>query len=170
MARVFISYSSLDRGWVEQLAADLRTNSVEVWFDVWEMLPGDSLTQKIGAAILDNDYFVVVLSPHSVSSEWVQRELGVALNKEFRERNVLVIPALLEDCSIPTFLQDKVYADFRKDYQQGLSELLKSVDKPKAIEEVDTSVPKGSSHRVIWENVIGENISSTNMIYDNVAE
>ena len=88
MPRVFVSYNSNDRGFVEQLVSDLQANNVQVWVDQFEMRPGDSLTQKIGAAILENDYFVVVLSPNSVQSEWVQRELSAALIREFAEKQV----------------------------------------------------------------------------------
>ncbi len=105
-------------------------NGVQSWYDNWEILPGDSLTHKIGESILDNDFFVVVLSPNSVDSEWVQRELDLALNKEFRERQVQVIPVLLRDCEVPPFLRDKVYADFRQDYHNGLVKLLRAVGHP----------------------------------------
>jgi len=71
MAHVFISYSSKDRGFVEQLVKDLRDNGIEPWYDQSEMLPGDSLTQKIGEAILDSDFLVIILSPNSIESEWV---------------------------------------------------------------------------------------------------
>ena len=97
MVRVFVSYSSRDRGFVEQLVHDLQENGINPWYDRWEMLPGDSLMQKIGDAILENEYLVVVLSPNSAESEWVKRELGLALTREFRERRVQVIPALLQD-------------------------------------------------------------------------
>ena len=96
MPPVFISYSSRDQSFVEQLAADLKANNVDVWFDKWEILPGDSLIQKIGDAILENDYFIVVLSPDSVGSEWVTRDLSLALNREFEQRKVSVIPLLLQ--------------------------------------------------------------------------
>ena len=86
MAGVFLSYSHKDRGFVEQLARDLRANGVTPWYDRWEMLPGDSLVAKIGTALLKNDYFVIILSPNSVSSQWVQRELAAALHRELQKR------------------------------------------------------------------------------------
>lgn len=37
------------------------------------------------------------------------------------------MPALLQDCDIPLFLRDKKYADFRTDFDAGLSDLLKAI-------------------------------------------
>ena len=149
MTRVFISYSTKDRGFVEQLARDLQANFVTPWFDRWEMLPGESLIQKIGSGILTNGYFVVVLSPNSVDSEWVQKELAVALNREFKQHNVQVIPALLKECSIPPFLQDNVYADFSTDYYYGLGILLQALGQLRESDRPKSEVPESS--KIVWD-------------------
>lgn len=167
MARVFISYNSQDRGFVEQLVKDLQSNDVEPWYDRLEMLPGDSLTQNLGSAILDNDFFAVVLSPNSVASEWVTRELGVALIREFQERQVKVIPVLYQECQIPPFLLDKVFADFRDNYGQGLNSLLRAVGSDIPAEFVATSLPTPRTQGVHWDNVIGTNLNSTNIFEAN---
>jgi hypothetical protein len=57
-------------------------------------------------------YFGVVLSHNSVNSEWVQRELQIALARELTERKVVILPILLEPVEIPHFLRDKIFADF----------------------------------------------------------
>ena len=170
MADVFISYSSHDRGFVEQLVRDLITNGITTWYDRWEMVPGDSLTQKIGIAILNNHSLVVVLSPSSVNSEWVQRELGVALNREFRERSVKVIPALLEDCLVPPFLSDKVYADFRSDYGGGLRELIGAVSGGRSDSHVTSSLPASPPALLSWDNVVGSNLTTENLTGANIVD
>ena len=164
MPRAFISYSTKDRPFVEQLARDLGSNDVEVWFDRWEMLPGDSLIQKIGDAILSHDYFVVVLSPQSVDSSWVNRELGVALNREFAQAQVSVIPCPLNDCKIPPFLQDKVYADFRGPYRNGLTDLMRTLNRTHQSEHLVTSVPSDRGQQVIWDNVVSNNLYTNNLM------
>ncbi len=167
MPRLFISYSSADRGFVEQLARDLRENGVEPWFDAWEILPGDSLTRKIGEAILSNEMFVVVLSPQSVASEWVQQELAVALDREFKERQVTVIPVLYQLCPIPPFLRDKRYADFTQDYRVGLRDLLAGVlGRPST--PLATSVPASAPEHVIWTNVESSTGTAEHIHYGNV--
>lgn len=123
----FISYSSRDRDWVERLAKDLRAKNLGVWFDKWEIRVGDSLIEKIGKGIRQNDFLIVVLSPNSVDSEWVKKELNEAMQREIREKRVVVLPVLMERCTLPPFLTDKKYADFAKSYEEGLSDLISSI-------------------------------------------
>jgi formylglycine-generating enzyme required for sulfatase activity len=122
---VFISYSSKDRDFAERLAADLRASGAGVWFDQWEIKVGDSIAQKINDGIHDNDYLAVVLSPDSVASPWVRKELNAAMMKELNRRSVFVLPILYRDCKIPALIADKHYADFRKSYEAGFSEMLR---------------------------------------------
>ena len=42
---------------------------------------------------------------------------------------MVILPALLEDCQIPLFLREKVYADFRTNYDHGLHQVLEAVAK-----------------------------------------
>ena len=162
MSKVFVSYSSKDRGFVEQLVRDLHANGIQLWYDQWEMLPGDLLTDKIGTAIMDNDFFIVVLTRNSVASEWVRRELGVALQREFQERRVRVVPLLAEKCDIPAFLSNKVYADFTSGYREGLASLLKVLlDERLLTKPIKTTMP--SDPRVVWDNVVADNIVDSNI-------
>jgi predicted esterase len=87
MRTVFISYSSKDRDFAERLATDLRASGAGVWFDQWEIKVGHSITQKINDGIHDNDYLAVVLSPDSVSSDWVRKELpGISAYKGISQK------------------------------------------------------------------------------------
>jgi len=122
--RIFLSHSTSDAPFVDRLASDLERLSIGVWYDKWELRVGDSLLDKIAAGIEENDYLVVVLTPASVASDWVRLELKAALMRELSEKRVVVLPVLLADCALPTFLRDKKYADFRADYEHGFEELL----------------------------------------------
>ena len=44
---VFLSHSSLDKPIVRAIAKRLREDGVKVWFDEWEIKPGDSIPAKI---------------------------------------------------------------------------------------------------------------------------
>ena len=44
--------------------------------DDWELLPGDSIVERVGAAISKTDVLLVLLSRNSVDSQWVRRELS----------------------------------------------------------------------------------------------
>jgi hypothetical protein len=124
---VFLSHSSKDKSFVSRLATDLKSRGVPVWFDQWELRVGDSLTEKIEQGINQSGWLAVVLSKNSASSDWVQKELRAAQARELQDKNVFVLPIIIDDCEIPLFLLDKLYADFRTSYEHGLEALLKRV-------------------------------------------
>lgn len=124
-AKIFLSHSSKDKEFVRRLANDLQTSSVPVWFDEWELQVGDSLTSKIGEGIKESGWLAVILSKNSIKSAWVEKELNAGLATELEKRQVYVLPILIEDCEIPIFLKDKLFADFRHNYSNGLSSLLR---------------------------------------------
>lgn len=126
---VFISYSSKDSETAERIATALRAVSHDVWFDNWEIHPGDGIVKKIEAGLVQKDTLVVLLSPNSVSSEWVQKELDTALMRQLSGQDVKIIPVLVEPCEIPTALTDISYVDFTTDFQGAIIELMQALSK-----------------------------------------
>lgn len=124
---VFISYSHEDRDFAHKLAGSLVSRNVHVWIDTWELSVGDSIVEKIQSAIGESDCLCVVLSKAAVQSAWCKKELSAGLLRELQERRVVVLPLLIEDCELPVFLRDKLYADFRTDFQSGLNVLLPAI-------------------------------------------
>ena len=114
----------MDRIYAEKLANDLKSWGVDVWWDKAELKVGDSLTAKIQDGLSSASWLAVVLTPDSIHSAWVQRELNSALIRELEELHVVVLPLLFRDCQVPLFLKDKLYADFRMSYEEGLRMLL----------------------------------------------
>jgi hypothetical protein len=125
--RLFLSHSSADKRFVHQLAVDLTSRRIPVWFDKWELKVGDSLSAKISEGINSSGWLAVVLSKNSVESPWFKKELNAALARELRDQNVFVLPIVLDDCKIPLFLLDKVFADFRQSYADGIESLVNRV-------------------------------------------
>jgi hypothetical protein len=113
MSQVFLSHSSKDKDFARKLKSELEAQGVPIWMDEVELKIGESLLGSIGQAATQADYLIIVLSPDSVSSEWVQRELSIALSQELEDRKVRVKPVLYRDCEIPPFLLDKLRIDFR---------------------------------------------------------
>jgi len=124
---IFMSHSSKDKFFVRNLAERFQEYGIKVWLDEAEINIGDSLIEKIGEAIENTDYVGVVLSHNSINSEWVQRELQIALQKEIKGKKVVVLPILIETVEIPPFLKDKRYADFTnpEKFENELFKLLK---------------------------------------------
>ncbi len=126
---IFISYSHKDAQFVDKLANQLVQHDVRVWLDRWELHVGDSLISRIQQAITGASALLVILSKSSVSSPWCEKEINSGLLRELEERRVVVLPVLIEDCQIPLFLREKLYADFRSEFDAGLRTVLESVAK-----------------------------------------
>jgi hypothetical protein len=98
----------------------LEESGVQIWLDERELRVGDSVARAIREGIDKTDYFMVVLSSASSTSEWVQREIDIATTAEIETNRTKVLPALLGDVTLPALLKGKFYADFRKSYRDGL--------------------------------------------------
>lgn len=45
--KVFLSHSKKDKQFIEKVANDLRSCGIDVWYDEWEIPPGESIRKKI---------------------------------------------------------------------------------------------------------------------------
>src|SRR5262249_3818196 len=108
MSSIFLSHNHADKPFVRRLAQDLQKAGIRVWLDEAEMMIGDSLIEKIRQGIDEMDYLGVVLSPNSVQSSWVKRELDVAMNQEIGGKRVKVLPLVIKECELPGFLEGKL--------------------------------------------------------------
>ena len=120
---IFINYSQKDRGFVDTLAMQLVLLKHNVWMDRWELKVGDSLTEKVETALTESSAVIVIISKNSVDSRWCRRELNAALVREIEEKRSLILPCRIDDCEMPLFLKDKLYADFRADPDKALRDI-----------------------------------------------
>src|SRR5690349_14343560 len=123
MSQVFISYSRKDSAFVRKLAGDLEKANYTVWWDVSGLRGGDDWVRVIPAAIKASDTFIVVLSPNSAGSQWVEKEYTQALH--LRKK---IIPIMLEESDVPFGLNNINYIDFTADdYGVNLDKLLSAL-------------------------------------------
>jgi hypothetical protein len=121
--RVFISHSSKDKAFVRVLVDELTQAGVKTWFDERALEPGDLLFQKISDGIRDTDYFLFVISKHSVRSRWVMEELSAAFQRQIDDAGAVIIPIRLDDSEVPILISNRLYIDFRN-FRAGLGRLL----------------------------------------------
>ena len=69
-------------------------------------------------------FFCIIFSKNSLASEWVKREITASLLLEIENRKVMILPIVIDDCKLPLLVRDKIYADFRGDFEEGLKKLL----------------------------------------------
>ena len=117
MARdIFISYSYLDAPFVEKLARQLKSKGVSLWLDRYEIKPGEYVRDRINEGIANAEYFIAVLSPNSLGSQWVRHEIDAAMTRELGDKRVRLIPLLrgsLTAKDLPVDIRGKNYLDFR---------------------------------------------------------
>lgn len=77
--RVFLSYADSDMEFAKGLASQLSKQGYEVWDPYQNLFPGDNWSLKIGEALKESKAMVVLLSPDSVRSRSVRREIEYAL-------------------------------------------------------------------------------------------
>ena len=81
----FISYSTHDQEFAERLHADLQAKGVRCWFAPHDIKGGRKIHEQIDEAIRLHDRLLLILSEHSMSSEWVKTEIAKARKREVQE-------------------------------------------------------------------------------------
>jgi hypothetical protein len=128
--KVFISHASEDKErFVLQFATALRANGIDAWLDRWEMLPGDSVVDKIfEEGIKDAAAFIVVLSGTSVQKKWVREEMNAAFIARI-SRQCKVVPVVIDDCEIPEALKTTLWERIENlnDYGDRLKRIVAAI-------------------------------------------
>ncbi|MFO0758973.1 MAG: CHAT domain-containing protein [Byssovorax sp.] len=91
--RVFLSHSTKDKAEVQRLREALADRRIGAWEDVLELRLGSKLGE-IQAAIREADGFVLLLTPASIGSDWVQREARWALETKLERPGYALLPVL----------------------------------------------------------------------------
>lgn len=76
---IFISYSPKDRAWVRSLVKALQDKGLSVWYDEFEIKPGDALLERIHEGLNKSRNIVFLIGAGASKSNWVAAELGAAL-------------------------------------------------------------------------------------------
>ncbi|MGK4567568.1 toll/interleukin-1 receptor domain-containing protein [Flavobacterium sp. 3HN19-14] len=127
MASIFMSHRIKDNDEAENLANHLRNEGHNVWLDIWEINIGDSILKKMNEGLQSANYLILCYSDEGVESEYISREWYAALHMQLQGKSIKILPVRLTGGTAPAILQDIKYADLAKDYDIGLSQLLKAI-------------------------------------------
>ena len=135
--RVFLCHASDDKKEVRKLSQRLQADSIDVWLDEEQLLPGQEWQHEIPQAVRDSDIILVCLSNKSTTKEgYVQKEITYALDiaDEKPENTIFIIPLRLEECDLPGRLRRFQAADHFVDgtYQRLLKSFQIRAEKVKA--------------------------------------
>lgn len=127
--RAFISHSSFDKDFATKLAATLRDEAVSPWIDKEQILAGDDVLEGIGEGLQKMDLLIFLVSNKALQSPWVNRELKFAARREIEEKQVLVLPFIIDGTpsqSLPWFLQHSLAIRVTPD-DAGVATILSSI-------------------------------------------
>lgn len=107
----FVSYSSRDSERAQTVASLASKSGFRVWIDSNALVWGQDFAKAIKSAIEQADVFVVCLSPDSVESPWVVRELQLALSRQDEVGRPRVLPLKISPVEVPDTLRNVQYLD-----------------------------------------------------------
>ncbi len=128
---VFICHASEDKdSFVRPLAEELRKSHLEVWYDEFSLIVGDSLRESIDKGLTKSRYGIVVLSPAFFRKKWPQRELDGLVAREMDEPNNVILPIWhnITKKQVLTFsppLADRIAIETNKGVKSVCAELLR---------------------------------------------
>jgi hypothetical protein len=111
---VFICHASEHKPAARRFHALLKADGFRPWLDEVDLLPGQDWALEIPRAVKRADAVLVLLSANTIAKTgYVQREIRIALDaaEERPEGSVYIIPARLEDCSVPERLAKLQWVD-----------------------------------------------------------
>ncbi len=95
MADIFISYSRRDSEQALSLAERLRASGASVWIDTAALTAAETWSAEIVNAINSCKTFIILLSPDSVASHNVTKELSLA-----SEKRKTIVPIVIAECKL----------------------------------------------------------------------
>jgi hypothetical protein len=132
--RVFISHSTKNVKFVDQFVERLRDHYISTWYSPRHM-PGGYFAENIRQELAKCDWFVVVLSPDALASDWVKQETDQAMiDPRFRGN---VIPILAEPCEWKTlheYLGRYQIFDYVNRPKEAEAKLLEMMGAPQIVE------------------------------------
>jgi uncharacterized protein YjbI with pentapeptide repeats len=104
---LFISYSHSDSQFVNKLEIYLNKKGIRFWRDVHEMKSG-RIEKQIDRAIELNPTVLLVLSKHSIKSDWVEHEVRQARKLEKKLKRDVVCPVTLDNSWKKSFWPERI--------------------------------------------------------------
>jgi predicted nucleotide-binding protein len=90
--KVFVSYSHSDKDWARRFAKTIEDIGLEVWFDEFNIKPGQQLVEALENGLRESDAVVLLINTDNINRPNVFFEIGAALGM-----NKAIIPVVPKD-------------------------------------------------------------------------
>ncbi len=122
-SQVFISHSARDRKAAQRVAAALKEEGFQVWWDEDAIPAGSNWAEEIAQALNRSEAIVILISPDLMSSDYAKKEIDFALSGEKFNRRV--IPVLLKPTSgVPWILERLKVIDATRDLDKATQQIV----------------------------------------------
>jgi hypothetical protein len=125
--RIFISYSRIDSAIADRISAALQDDGHQIWKWDETLKPGDNIAKKTSEGIRKADVFLLIVSENSLASKWVMHEFSTLALSEISRRELRIIPVLIDQSTVPSYLLSYFYLDISKDIEGGIAKLVESL-------------------------------------------
>jgi hypothetical protein len=128
---VLISCSSINRKFAEKIALTLDKAGLNVWFDRWELRPGQQWMVALEEALESSRSIVLIIGPDGLGT-WAQNEMVYGLSERRKDSTFEVIPVLGPGSApgkIPAMLRTLSYLDLREWRPQIVEELVEVIER-----------------------------------------
>lgn len=116
---VFLSYRSVNRGWVLNLYDVLTELGFKVFLDQYVLKSGESLIATLQEGLSASQAGVLIWSNAAQDSAWIQNEYETMLSKSIDSKGQFkFIPIRIERLPLPPFANNRLFQDFT-DYPDG---------------------------------------------------
>jgi tetratricopeptide (TPR) repeat protein len=115
---VFLSYRSVNRGWVLNLYDVLTEIGFKVFLDQYVLKPGDSLVRTLEDGLENSQAGILIWSNAATDSEWVRNEYDVMISRATNDKTFHFVPVKIERVKLPVFANTKLFIDFTE-YPDG---------------------------------------------------
>lgn len=102
----FISHNAADKDTARALATMLVEQGENVWFDEWEIRPGQSIVGGIEAGLNGASSFVLLWSEAAQRSNWVGAEVRAIIRRRIDDGDLRIIPLMVDDTALPALVAD----------------------------------------------------------------
>ncbi|MGO8950632.1 MAG: tetratricopeptide repeat protein, partial [Ktedonobacterales bacterium] len=99
-ARIFVSHAHEDNAWCQPFVEALRQAGANVWYDERDLVQG-VLQREIEQQLRARPIFLLILSPQSVSSDWVQAEMTAAIHLKGQNPERIILPVMARRTEVP---------------------------------------------------------------------
>lgn len=115
---VFLSYRSVNRGWVLNLYDVLTELGFKVFLDQFVLKAGDMLSVTLEEELGKSQAGILIWSNEAADSKWVKEEYNTMNSLSKADGNFRFVPIRIDHTVLPVFASSKLFLDFTE-YPDG---------------------------------------------------